>query len=177
VLKKKPSAKSIINYSNSSKRKLNFLPRHWIKGQGWGENRLKEPSRPTKEEQAEAHPNNPVILYREAAMICAANTKAIQLAKITQQTPTPPGGTIDKTVEGELIGVFRDAAANLIWQAVPEPTEDELLEAAAQVCQKIFQAGITSIVWLVISESELSIIRRLHEQDRLLFRVNVVVPR
>jgi Predicted metal-dependent hydrolase with the TIM-barrel fold len=38
------------------------------------------------------------------------------------------------------------------------------------------QAGITSLNWLVISESELSIIQKLHEQDRLLFRVNVVVP-
>lgn len=171
------SAKSIIELQQLIKEKAKLTcPGRWIIGQGWSENRLKEQRAPTKEELDEAAPDNPVILYREAAMICAANTKAIQLAKITQQTPTPPGGTIDKTVEGELIGVFRDAAANLIWQAVPEPTEDELLEAAAQVCQKIFQAGITSIVWLVISESELSIIRRLHEQDRLLFRVNVVVP-
>ncbi len=74
------------------------------------------------------------------------------------------------------MGVFRDTAANLIWQAVPEPTEDELLAATAQACQKIFQAGITSLNWLVISEGELSIIQRLYEQDMLLFRVNVVVP-
>ena len=109
-------------------------------------------------------------------MICAANTKAIQLAKVTEQTPAPQGGVIDKTPDGKLIGVFRDTAANLIWQAVPEPTEDELLAATAQACQKIFQAGITSLTWLVIAENELSIIKKLHERDMLLFRVNVVVP-
>ena len=93
----------------------------------------------------EAAPDNPVILYREAAMICAANTKAIQIAKVTEQTPAPQGGAIDKTPRRETDGVFRDTAANLIWQAVPEPTEDELLAATAQACQKIFQAGITSL--------------------------------
>lgn len=151
-------------------------PGGWIIGQGWNETRLKEQRAPTKEELSEAAPDNPVILYREASMICVANTKAIQLANVTEKTPAPPGGAIDKTAEGKLTGVFRDTAANLIWEAMPEPTEDELLEATALACQKIFQGGITSLVWIVISESELTIIKKLHEQDRLLFRVNVVVP-
>ena len=61
---------------------------------------------PTAEELDEAAPDNPVILYREAAMICAANTKAIQLAKVTEQTPAPQGGAIDKTPDGKLDGGF-----------------------------------------------------------------------
>lgn len=171
------AAKSIAELQQLIKQKAKLTcPGRWIIGQGWNENRLKEQRAPTREELDEAAPDNPVILYREAAMICAANTKAIQLANVTEQTPALPGGAIDKTAEGKLTGVFRDTAANLIWQAVPEPTEDELLEATGLACQKIFQAGITSLVWIVISESELSIIKRLHEQERLLFRVNVVVP-
>jgi predicted amidohydrolase YtcJ len=171
------AAKSIAEMRQmiKDKAKMTFAGR-WIIGQGWNETRFKEQRLPTTSELDEAAPDNPVILYREAAMICAANTQAIKLAGITEQTPAPQGGAIDKTANGKLLGVFRDTAASLIWQAVPEPTQDELLEATAQACQKIFQAGITSLNWLVISESELSIIQRLHEQDRLLFRVNVVVP-
>ena len=131
---------------------------------------------PTTADLDEAAPDNPVILYREAAMICAVNTKALQLAGLTEQTPVPPGGAVEKDSTGKLTGILRDNATTLVWQAVPEPTEDELLNATADACQKIFQAGITSLNWLVISEGELSIIQRLHEQDRLLFRVNVVVP-
>lgn len=171
------SAKSIADLQQLIKEKAKLTPTgRWIIGQGWNETRFKEQHLPTVAELDEAAPDNPVILYREAAMICAANTKAIQLAGVTEQTQPPQGGAIDKTQEGKLAGVFRDNAANLIWQAVPEPTELELLEATAQACPKIFQAGITSLNWLVISESELSIIQKLHEQDRLLFRVNVVVP-
>lgn len=170
-------AKSIADLQQLIKEKAKtMLSDRWIIGQGWNETRFTEQRPPTVAELDEAAASNPVILYREAAMICAANTKAIQLAGVTEQTQPPAGGAIDKTPEGKLAGVFRDTAANLIWQAVPEPTEDELLEATAYASQKIFQAGITSINWLVISESELSIIQKLHEQDRLLFRVNVVVP-
>jgi predicted amidohydrolase YtcJ len=171
------SAKSIGELQQLIKEKAKTLfSGQWIIGQGWKENRFEEKRVPTAEELDVAAPDNPVILYREAAMICAANTKAIQLAKVTEQTPVPQGGAIDKTSDGKLMGVFRDTAANLIWQAVPEPTEDELLAATAQACQKIFQAGITSLTWLVIAENELSIIKKLHERDMLLFRVNVVVP-
>lgn len=170
-------AKSIVDLQAIIKEKAKLtLAGRWIIGQGWNETRFQEARPPTVADLDEAAPDNPVILYREAAMVCAANTQAIKLAGVTEQTQPPAGGAIDKTVDGKLAGVFRDTAANLIWQAVPEPTEDELLEATAHACQKIFQAGITSLNWLVISESELSIIQKLHDQDRLLFRVNVVVP-
>ncbi len=170
-------AKSIADLQQLIKEKAKtMLSDRWIIGQGWNETRFQEKRPPTIAELDEAAPSNPVILYREAAMICAANSKAIKLSGVTELTQAPAGGTIDKNPDGKLAGVFRDTAANLIWQAVPEPTEDELLEATAYACQKIFQAGITSLNWLVISESELSIIQKLHEQDRLLFRVNVIVP-
>jgi predicted amidohydrolase YtcJ len=171
------SAKSITDLQQLIKEKAKTVfSGQWIIGQGWNETRLKEQRFPSAEDLDVASPDNPIILYREAAMICAANTKAIQLARVTEQTSAPPGGVIEKTASGKLVGVFRDTAVNIIWQAVPELTEDELLAATAQACQKIFQAGITSLHWIVISEGELSIIQRLHEQDRLLFRVNVVVP-
>ena len=142
-------AKSIAELQQLIKEKAKTLfSGQWIIGQGWNETRFQEQRVPTAQELDDVAPDNPVILYREAAMICAANTKAIQLAKVTEQTPAPQGGVIDKTPDGKLIGVFRDTAANLIWQAAPEPTEDELLAATAQACQKIFQTGITSLTWL-----------------------------
>ncbi len=172
------SAKSIAEMQQLIREKAKHtISGKWIIGQGWNETRFKDQRPPTTADLDEAAPNNPVILYREAAMICAVNTKALQLAGVTEQTAVPQGGAVDKDPQtGKLTGIFRDNATSLVWQAVPEPTEVELLEATALACQKIFQAGITSINWLVISESELPIIQLLHDQNRLLFRVNVVVP-
>jgi predicted amidohydrolase YtcJ len=141
----------------------------WIIGQGWNETRIKR--LPTTADLDAAAPDNPVVLYREAAMVCVANSKALEVAGVTQQTQTPHDGAIDWQN-----GIFHDTAANLIWQAVPEPTQYDLLDATVVALQKIVEAGITSIHWLVLSETELPIIQRLQDQNRLPIRVNVVVP-
>jgi predicted amidohydrolase YtcJ len=148
----------------------------WIIGQGWNETLFKEGRMPTAADLDEAAPNNPVIIYRQAAMTCAVNTKALQLAGVNEQTAVPQGGAVDKSPDGKIKGIFRDNATSLVWSAVPEPSEAELLEATAEACHKIFQAGITSLNWLVISETELPLIQLLYAQGRLLFRVNVIVP-
>ena len=171
-------AKSIGELQNLLKEKANqTIADKWIIGRAWNEMVFKEKRMPTIQDLDAAAPDNPVILYHEAAMICAVNSKALQTAHITNHTPDPKGGVINKDPKtGQLTGILRDAATNLIWQAVPEPTAAELLEMTAAACQKISQAGITSVHWLVLSEVELSIIQNLHLMGRLPFRVNVVVP-
>ncbi len=149
----------------------------WIVGRGWNQDQFKEKRMPTAADLDAVSPNNPVILYHGTAMICAVNTKALQKAGVTKQTSLPSGGVIEKnSATGELTGIFRDRATNLIWQAVPEPTASELLEATDLACQKISAAGLTSVHWMVLSEVELEIIQNLHAMGRLPLRVNVVVP-
>jgi len=59
---------------------------------------------------------------------------------------------------------------------VPEPSEEELLDAAGLACRKIAEAGVTSVHWIVLSPGEVSIIRKLHAQHRLSLRVYVIIP-
>ncbi len=149
----------------------------WIIGRGWNESRFKEKRLPNASDLDAAAPDNPVILYREAAMTCAVNSKAITLASVTEQTAVPSGGAVDKNPKtGKLTGIFRDTATSLIWQAVPEPTVDELVDASALALQKIAEAGITSIHWILISQGELGIVQRLDAEGKLPVRVNVIVP-
>jgi predicted amidohydrolase YtcJ len=170
-------AASIADLQRLLKEKAQKAPvGRWIIGQGWNETRFREQQLPSAADLDAAAPDHPVVLYREAAMTCAVNSKALKLAGVTKQTSVPSGGAIDKTTDGKPTGILRDAATSLVWQAVPEPSPDELLDAAALACQKISEAGITSIHWLVISEYELPLIKKLHELGKLPFRVNVVVP-
>ncbi len=149
----------------------------WIIGRGWNNNRFKEQRFLKLADLDEAAPDNPVILYHEAAMICAVNSNALALAGVTEQTAIPTEGTIDKNPQtGELTGILRDSATNLVWQVVPEPTVDKFSEATALACQEILKAGLTSVHWIILSENELSLIQRLHEQGKLPVRVNVIVP-
>lgn len=168
---------SINELQTLLKQKVANTPKDsWIIGQGWNETRLQEQRMPTAADLDLVSPNNPVILYREVAMLCTANTQAQNHANITPTTPNPPGGIIEKTPQGQPTGIFRDTATTLIWQTVSEPTQTELLAATAHACQKVFQAGITSLHWLILNENEFTLIQKLYEQNQLLFRVNIVVP-
>ena len=172
------SAQSIAELQNLVKEKAAQTPSgKWIIGRGWNHNRFIEKRLLNLGDLDEAAPDNPVILYHEAAMWCAINNKALDLAGVTKQTTIPSGGSIDKNLQtGKLTGILRDAAINLVWQVIPEPTVDELSEATAIACQEIVKAGLTSVHWIVLSENELAIIQRLHAEGGLPFRVNVIVP-
>jgi predicted amidohydrolase YtcJ len=172
------SAGSIMELQSLLKEKAKQTPvGKWIIGRGWNQNRFKEKRLLDLSDLDAAASDNPVILYHESTMICAVNTKALELAGVTGQTAVPSGGTIDRNPEtGELTGILRDSATNLVWQVVPEPTMNELSEATALACQKIAEAGLTSVHWLVLSENELSIIQRLHAEGKLSVRVNMIVP-
>ncbi len=172
------SARSIQGLQSLLEEKAKRTPAgKWIIGRGWNHNHFKENRLPNYSDLDLAAPNNPVVLYHETAMMCAVNSKALKIAGITNKTITPFGGAIEKDLEtGKPTGILRDSATNLIWQAVPEPDEAELLNATAVACQKIVEAGITSVHWLIISESEIPLIQKLHSQGKLLVRVNVIVP-
>jgi predicted amidohydrolase YtcJ len=171
------SAQSIKDVQTLLKHKVKQTPADkWIIGRGWNEKNFKEKRLLTLGDLDEAAPENPVILYHGAAYTCAANTKALEIAGVTKQTAAPSGGSIDKLSSGELTGIFRGSATNLVWQAVAEPTAEELADASALACQQVVQAGITSVDWIILSENELSLVQTLHKQGKLPVRVNLIVP-
>jgi predicted amidohydrolase YtcJ len=105
------------------------------------------------------------------------NSRALELAGVTKQTSAPQGGAVDKNEDtDELTGILRDAATNLVWNMVPEPSEEELVEAAGLACEKIVEAGVTSVHWMVLSPIEVSTVQKLRAQNRLPLRVYMVVP-
>jgi predicted amidohydrolase YtcJ len=148
----------------------------WIVGRGWNEIIFEEKRLLTLGDLDAAAPDNPVILYHGAAYLCAANSKAIAQAGVTNKIIASKIGDIDKTATGELTGIFRDSATNLIWQVVAEPSFEELAEATALACQKVAEAGITSVDWIILQEQELALIQTLHAQGKLPIRVNAIVP-
>jgi predicted amidohydrolase YtcJ len=149
----------------------------WILGRGWNQSRFEEKRLPTASDLDSASPDNPVIFYHECAMMCVVNSKALELARITRLTPPPSGGAIDKDVKtGELTGILRGSATNLVWKVVPETSEDELLQAVGLAFEKIMEAGVTSVHWIVLSAIELSVVQKLLAQKKLPISVYLIVP-
>jgi hypothetical protein len=171
--------------SNSIIQMLNLLaqrldrtsPGKWIVGRGWDENRFLERRTPTRYDLDVVSPNNPVLFYHAAGLVCVVNSKALELAGITYQTLSPTGGIIEKDPEtGVPTGVLRETATDLVWRKISESSIDELAEVTALACEKIVEAGITGVHWLAESQADVAILKKLQASGKLPLRVFMVVP-
>jgi len=149
----------------------------WIIGHGWDQNRFSEKRFPTFRDLDEAAPDNPVIFYHKCGRVCLVNSKALEFSGVTKKTITPSGGIIEKDGEtGELTGILRENATDLVWKTIPPSNEEEAIEAAKLACQKIVEAGVTSIHWIVTSSNEISVIQSLQIENKLPLRVSIIAP-
>src|SRR3990170_1124192 len=116
------NANSIEEMKNNIRKRVEKTPEgQWILGRGWNESRFSDKRLPNRSDLDSVSPDNPVILYHEIAKACVVNSRALELADVTAQTPAPQDGTIDRDAgTGEPTGILRDNATNLVWQKIPE---------------------------------------------------------
>ena len=166
-------ATSIKELQNLLKRRVKKTPcGKWIIGRGWDENRFSEKRLPSRFDIDDVAADNPVVLYHQSGQVCVINSKASELAGVTKQLRVG----VERNQAEEFTGILRDEATNLVWNVIPAPTEKEVTQAAGLACQKIVESGITSIHWIILSPIEVSVIKKLKQQNRLPLRVNVIAP-
>jgi predicted amidohydrolase YtcJ len=103
----------------------------WVLGRGWSYAVFSASGLPDKKYLDEIVSDRPVYLESYDAHTWWANSKALQLAGITRQTPDPPGGSFVRDPKtGEPTGaVVDDAADAVVRRAIPMPTREEKLQA------------------------------------------------
>jgi predicted amidohydrolase YtcJ len=163
--------------NNLRNRITKILKGKWVVGRGWDKTCFVENRLLTRYDLDLVAPDNPVILYHRCEQMCVVNSKGLEIAGVTKNSVPPPEGVIDKDAKtGEITGILRGNATNLLWKLVPEASGDELVEAVGLAFEKIVEAGITSVHWMVRSSQELSIVRGLHAKNKAKLRINVIVP-
>jgi predicted amidohydrolase YtcJ len=92
----------------------------WIEGRGWHQEKWDtSPGRtvngyPYHDDVSAVSPEHPVVLFHASGHALFANAKAMQLAGISPETPSPVGGRIVRDAKGALTGVFEENAMGLI---------------------------------------------------------------
>lgn len=98
-------------------------PGQWIIGRGWHQDKWDKPAPgnvngfPRHDLLSAISPENPVYFRHASGHMSLANQMAMDEAGITDRTPNPPGGTIEKDEDGEIIGIFNEKAQNLVGMA------------------------------------------------------------
>jgi predicted amidohydrolase YtcJ len=101
----------------------------WITGMGWTYPTFKPSGLPDKKFLDDVVPDRPVYLSAFDGHSSWANSKALELAGITKQTPDPANGKIVRDEKGEATGALKEAAGDLVSKMMPKPTRDERLTA------------------------------------------------
>lgn len=148
-------------------------PGTWIVGMGWNEGNFKDGRLPSRHDIDPATDQHPVILQRFFNSD-VVNTVAMRMAGITRHTPNPEGGKIERDENGELTGLIRAAAKQLVRSLIPRPTLAEQKAALGLGCADFNRFGITSVVDPGLRPGEMRAYQAYHEEVGLSVRSNIM---
>lgn len=113
---------------------------------GWHPSRLTEGRSPTVAELTAAAPDHPVyvqLLYEEAWV----NQAALQALNLDRDSADPPGGTFERTPEGDLTGNLQGGGAFAhCLQAAAEPPFETRVASSAAFFSQLTGLGLTGTI-------------------------------
>jgi predicted amidohydrolase YtcJ len=115
----------------------------WIEGSGWSIDSF-EHGTPGRADLDAVLPDRPAFFQNRDGHGAWVNSRALELAGVTRDTPDPSGGRIERDAAGEPQGTLHEEAQDLVWRLFP-PTTQEEGEAGILRAQAAFHAlGITA---------------------------------
>ncbi|WP_203247922.1 amidohydrolase [Sporosarcina beigongshangi] len=117
----------------------------WFVGEGWNENNFPDKKIFTRQELDKVT-DSPMILKRTCRHAMLVNSRALELAGITKDTPDPVDGVIMRDADGEPTGYLKEGAMALVADLMPEPTERYLTRALQKSVEDLLSLGLTGAV-------------------------------
>ena len=117
--------------------------REWITGGGWSMEAF-EGGTPTKELLDSVVPDRPVYLPNRDHHGAWVNSRALELAGITRDTPDPVDGRIERDASGEPVGTLQEGAMLLVGRLTPPTTPADRLAALLHAQRHLHALGITA---------------------------------
>jgi len=159
----------------------NKKPGEWLQGGGWIESQFTEKRMPTKDDIDSVSPDNPVVIERIFST-CVANSKALELAGVTEDTPDPEGGEIGRDpVTGKPNGLLFRTAKQLVRDVMPSAFGESQFGDGKEIERVIVNAmnvflewGITSIIEPGVTPAMIRAYQNLRESGKLKIRTNLM---
>ncbi len=151
-------------------------PGNQVRAHGYDDAKYERP--PTRWDLDAVAPRSPVLVGHVSGHSVLASSVAMERAGVGEETRDPPGGALDRSPDGRLTGVFRDAAMGLVqptaveighhgpnFHVVADPAE---LAAAIEIAGTAFlRAGLTTVCDAQVTSRELHAYRDARRDDRL----------
>ena len=133
------------------------------------------PLMPTAAQIDSVIPDRPVVLAQVDMHTFSANTKAMEKAGVTRDTPDPYGGEILHDETGEPTGVFSNTATDIFTHPIFKPSWEELKVSYRKGFEKAKRLGLTTMCVVfpegVSYEDPFEIFREFQEAGELPFHI------
>lgn len=162
-----PAVRSIADIQAAVKEAASRTPEgEWIRGNGWDPGYLSEcsasprgddPPRPPAATRSmdggrmpdradldAVAPAHPVYLQDFSGHLTWANSRALDLAGVTAETPVPEGGVVHVDGAGNPTGLLAERAQELVQAHLPAYTRDDIERAIRAAVAVLQREGITS---------------------------------
>ncbi|MEM6857309.1 MAG: amidohydrolase family protein [Pseudomonadota bacterium] len=145
--------------------------RPWILGRGWNQEKWGLGRFPTAAELDAVVPDRPVWLKRADNHANWANSRAMELAGITANTPDVAGGLVIRDASGAPTGVFVDNAKALVENAVSPPRPSDRDAAFAKAQDRLLAYGVTAVADMRTTMEDWQTFRRAGDTGTLRMRI------
>ena len=150
-------------------------PGTWVEGYFFDDTKVKDKRELNVHDLDEVSKDHPVAVEHRGGHTSFYNSKALEMAGITKNTPNPPGGTFDKDENGDLNGRVTDRARGALnrvgeRESIPAGQRQERDRAGiAYISKQFVRYGLTSVHH---EGGDLAAIQDVRAKGELLHRVS-----
>ena len=142
----------------------------WIRGRGWNYSSFPG-GLPTRAQLDAALAGRPATLVCFDGHSSWVNTKAIEAAGITSDTPNPAAGEIVRDASGAAGGLLKESAQQLVRKVMPPITRADQRQALLAGIARAHQFGVTSVQNASGNAEEFALYEDLRAAGELRLRV------
>ena len=123
----------------------------WVEGYFHDDTKLKDKRPLNARDLDQVSTDHPVVVHHRGGHTSFYNSKALEMAHITKDTPNPPGGTYDRDANGELSGRVTDRARSAFNGVGQRPTftaeqrAQRERDGLAHISKQFVRYGLTSV--------------------------------
>ncbi len=150
------------------------LPDEWIVGAGWDEGAWAN-DLPVKGPIDAISPDHPVVLLGRRGFGLLANSKALEIAGISAETPSPSGGEVVKDSAGEPTGVLLNRARALITDVIPAASLEQKKRMLQHGLAEMARSGYVTAHHAGVYGDYMPAYEALAEEGRLPVRVEAML--
>ena len=151
-------------------------PGKWVLGFKYDDTKTSEGRFINRFDLDEAAPDHPVLISHRGGHTAYVNSKALQLAGISRNSPDPPGGKIGRDLNNELTGQLLENATNEVQRLIPnEFTRKDYQDGIKLITRMMAKTGVTSVTDAYGSPKDLTAFQDAYKAGELSTRVYCMI--